>query len=425
MVRIFGTAQRVCILPSKLDLSADRSSMKGAIEALASLPTLSDDIVVLMNDMLSAAAPALDNPFGALCTIFLIALAKSFKKQSETADEVNIGVWVYALEEAFHELSQYANHRPTMVPTLGALDGFVQKLHSTGDISKAAKAADQGPGTATNTGAQLLCAFFAGLVGPLNGKSEQSSDPDKRSEAGEKEREQVQSGQDTGAEIKCPSTDARAAREQEIDRDSESPCEGGREREARRLSRANNRSGTPAEDDKEGCARGLLAEPVDQTLREENSLAQPFEELEKVATSMEERHIEAMDAADNSPGSASPTKEIAKPPGLITSLGAALGLTSRKVLPTEGAGQPPVSTEEGQVTEASRDAIVDALQINHSDFDAAMEGIRSRERVPLPTRQMDETTLLDIVRQQVEKLGISSEEVATEKDVDEDEYELV
>jgi hypothetical protein len=400
--------------------------MKGAIEALASLPTLSDDIVVLMNDMLSAAALALDNPFGALCTIFLIALTKSFRKQSETADEVNIGVWVYALEEAFQELSQYANHRPAMVPTLGALDGFVQKLHSTGDISKAAKAADQGPGTATNTGAQLLCAFFAGLAGPLNGKSEQSSDPDKHSEAREKEREQVQSGQDTGAEIKCPSTDARAAREQEIERDSERHCEGRREREARRLSRVNNRSDTPAENDKEGCAReGLLAEAVGQTLREETSLAQPFEELEKVATSMEERHIEAMDTADNSPGSASPTKEIAKPPGLITSLGAALGLTSRKVLPTEGAGQRPVSTEEGQVTEASRDAIVDALQINHSDFDAAMEGIRSREKVPLPTRQMDETTLLDMVRQQIETLGISSEEAATEKEVDEDEYELV
>ena len=395
--------------------------MKGAIEALASLPALSDDIVVLMNDMLSVAAPALDNPFGALCTIFLITLTKSFRKQSETADEVNIGVWVYALEEAFQELSQYANHRPAMVPTLGALDGFVQKLHSTGDISKAAKAADQSPGTATNTGAQLLCAFFAGLAGPLNGKLEQSSDPDKQSEAKEKEREQGQSGQDMEAETKCSPADTRAAREQEIEGDSEHLCEGRRERETRKLNRVNNRSGTPAEDDKEGCAReGPLAEVVDQTLQE-NSLAQPSEELEEVATS-----IEAMDAANNSSGSASPNKEIAKPPGLITSLGAALGLTSRKVLPTEDTAQPLVSTEEGQVTEASRDAIVDALQINHSDFDAAMEGIRSRERVPLPTRQMDETTLLDMVRQQIETLGISSkEEAAAEKDVDEDEYELV
>src|SRR5947209_18690480 len=130
-----------------------------------------------MNDMLSAVAPALDNPFGALCTIFLIALTKSFRKQSETADEVNIGVWVYACEEAFQELSQYANHRPAMVPTLDALGGFVQKLHSTGDISKAAKVAGQSPSTATNIGAQLLCAFFAGLAGPLNGKPEQGSDP--------------------------------------------------------------------------------------------------------------------------------------------------------------------------------------------------------------------------------------------------------
>jgi hypothetical protein len=404
-------------------------TIKGAIEALAALPALPDDIVLLMNDMLSTAAPALDNPFGALCTIFLIALTQSFRKQSETADEVNIGVWVYGLEEAFQELSQYANHRPAMAPTLDALDGFIQKLHSTGDISKAAKAADQSPGTATNTGAQLLCAFFAGLAGPVNGKPEQSSDLEKQSEAREEDREQVQSGQDTEAETKQLSTDARAVREQEIKRDSERLYEEDRrERVAEESNRVSNRSDTTVEGDKEGGTReGLQAEEGGQTLREENLLAQPSEESEKAATPAEEKHIEAMDAANNSTGSASPTnKETAKPPGLIASLGAALGLASREVLPKEDAAQPPVSSEEYQVTEASRDAIVDALQINHSDFDAAMEGIRSREKVPLPTRQMDKTTLLDMVRQQIETLGISSkEEAAAEEDVDEDEYELV
>lgn len=386
---------------------------------MAALPALPDDIVILMNDMLSAAAPALDNPFGALCTIFLVALTQSFRKQSETADEVNIGVWVYALEEAFQELSQYANHRPAMAPTLDALDGFMQKLHSTGDISKAAKAADQSPGTAANTGAQLLCAFFAGLAGPVNGKLEQSSDLEKQPEAREKDREQVQSGQDTEAENKRLSADARAAREQEIERDSERPYEEDRrEREAEKSNRVSDRSGATVEDGKEGGAReGLQAEEGDQICREENLLAQSSEELEKAATSAEEKHIEAMDAAN---------KETAKPPGLITSLGAAPGLASREVLPKEDAAQPPASSEEYQVTEASRDTIVDALQINHSDFDAAMEGIRSRERVPLPTRQMDKTTLLDMVRQQIGTLGISSkEEAAAEKDVDEDEYELV
>jgi hypothetical protein len=403
-------------------------TIKGAIEALAALPALSDDIVVLMNDMLSVAAPALDNPFGALCTIFLIALTQSFRKQSETADEVNIGVWVYALEEAFRELSRYANHRPAMAPTLDALDRFVQKLHSTGDISKAAKAADQSPGTATNTGAQLLCAFFAGLTGPVNGEPEQSSDLEKQLETREKEREQVQPGQNTEAEANRLSTDARAAREQEIERDPERLYEEDRrEREADKSNRVSNRSGTTVEDDKEGGAReGLQAEVVDQTLREENSLAQPSEELEKVETSAEEKYM-AMDAANNSTGSANPiNEETAKPQGLIASLGAALGLASREVLPKEDAAQPPVSSEEYQVTEASRDAIVDALQINHSDFSAAMEGIQSRERIPHPTRQMDKTTLLDMVRQQIETLGISSkEEAAAEKDVDEDEYELI
>ena len=382
-----------------------------------------------MNDMLSAAAPALDNPFGALCTIFLIALTHSFRKQSETADEVNIGVWVYALEEAFQELSQYANHRPAMAPTLDALDVFIQKLHSTGDVSKAAKAANQSPGTATNIGAQLLCAFLAGLAGPVNGKAEQNSDPEKQSEAREKGQEQVQSGQDTEAEIKRLSIDARATHEQEIERDLERLYEEDRrEREVEKSNRMSNRSGTTVGDDKEGGAReGLQAEEGDQTLREENLLAQPSKELEKAATFAEEKHTEAIDAANNSTESASPiNKENAKPPGLIASLGAALGLASREVLPKEDVTQPPVSSEEYQVAEASRDTIVDALQINHSDFDTAMEGIRSRERVPLPTRQTDKTTLLDMVRQQIETLGISSkEEAVAEKDFDEDEYELV
>jgi hypothetical protein len=263
----------------------------------------------------------------------------------------------------------------------------------------------------------------------MNGKPEQSSDLEKQSEARKKEREQAQSSQDTEAETKLSSTDARAAREQEIERDSGRLYEEDRrERDAGNSNRVSSTSGTNVEDDKEdGAKEGLRAEVVDQTLQEENSLTQPFEELEKVATSAEEKHIEAMDAAKNSPRSTSPiNKETAKPPGLVASLGAALGLATKEVSPKEDAAQPPVSTEEGQMTEASRDAIVDALQINHSDFDAAMEGIRSRERVPLPTRQMDETTLLDMVRQQIETLGISSkEEAAAEKDVDEDEYELV
>jgi hypothetical protein len=339
-------------------------------------------MVIVMNDMLSAIAPALNNPFGALVTIFFIALTQSFRTQSETADEVNLGVWVYALEDAFQELSQYANHRPAMASMLEVFDTFLQTLHSTGDLSKAAKAAEQSPKTANDLGARLLCAFFAGLTGHLNGNPEQGSDLEKKHEA-EEERGQEQAAKEAKVEADRSSSDARAG--------EDSP-----------------------------------ALVLQHSLQEEESPVQTSEKLGQPAMSADEKHLVASEEASASPGPPEPpTKEPEIGTEVLASLSAALGLTSREATPKEEPVQT-VPTEEGQVTEASPDTIVDALQIEHSDFDAAMEGIRSRERVPLPTRQMEETTLLDMVRQQVEMLSVSSkEEAATERDADEEEYEFV
>ena len=367
MARTSGTVQEVCILPRSCSRTRLTSyCVTGATKALATLPSLSDDLVILMNDMLSATAPNLDNPFGALCAIFLTALTQSFQAQSETADEVNIGVWVYALEQASLILSEHARHRPAMACTLSALQRFVTKLHSTGDVLKAVKAAESSDGVDTDVGAQLLCAFFAGLAGPVNGKIEESSLVAKSEEA----------------------------------------------------------SGSTAAQDSVGL--GLRAEVLDQRLQEESSPIETSENPEQGQTSAEEKQKETPEEGAVSPGVPGPaTKVLASGPGLISSLGAALGLTSKETSQKEEAVQPAI-TDEGQVSEASREAIVDALQIKQSDFDAAMDGIRSREPIPLPSRQMPQTTLLDMVRQQIETLGVSpNKEAAVDKDADEEEYELI
>ena len=322
--------------------------------------------------MLSAIARALDNPFGALCTIFLGALTQSFKAQSETADEVNVGVWIYALEQACLVLSQHARHRPVMFCTFGVVDTYLITLHSTGDMSKAAKAAEAREDTKNDLGARLMCAFFAGLVGPINGKAEQGSDVDEAIETVKEQREEGQS-------------------------DRVGPDSAG---------------------------EGLQAEVVDETLQEERPVGPTSEMQEPVQTSSEEKNVGASEAAVSTDLPESSTKESAGRGGLVASLGAALGLTSKEETSKQESAQP-APTDEGQVSEASRDAIVDALQIKQSDFDAAMEGIRSREPIPLPTRQVEETTLLDMVRQQIETLGISSKDESAAKDADEEEYELV
>lgn len=358
--------------------------MTGAIDALASLQALSDDVVVLMNDILSAVAPALDNPFGAVVTIFFIALTQSFQRQSETAEEVNVGVWIYALEDAYAELSEYANHRPAMASTLEAFDTFLQVLHSTGDVPKAAKAAEQSSDTATDLGARLLCAFFAGLTRPVKGKLVQDPVAEEKRKDGE-DLEPDQGAREVEAEAESPS-DAKAA-------------------------------------------KGLQAEVPDQSLQHEaDSPVERSNEPEAPATSAGDKHVtttEEVSAAPPSP--ASPSQEPAGRTGVMTSLGAALDLRRKDGMPKEEeAAAQPAPTDTSQVTEASRDTRVNALETQQSDFDAAIEGIRSRERVPLPTRPTEETTLLDMVRQQIETLGASSkEEAVVERDADEEEYEFV
>jgi hypothetical protein len=348
-------------------------------------------------------------------------------------------MWIYALEDAFQELSQSANHRPAMAPMLGALHTFVQTMHSTGDLSKAAKAAQQNPDTATDLAAQLLCAFFAGLAGRVSGDREQGSDMEKQAGAREK-RQEGQPGKGVGVEAES-SSDATAG-------------------------------------------EGLQAEVLDQSLQEEESPIYTTEKMDQPTTSADEKHLahvimgphiianqdspvahpvrmpefmepwvtdityggpmvengamqrphaatggnQASATAAVSLGSQEPsTKEPASPTGVIAPFGAALGLTSKEAKPKEeAAAAQPAPTQEGQVSETSRDAIVDEPHTKHSEFDGTMEGIRSRDRVPLPARQMKETSLLDMVQQQIETLGMSSKEgAAAKKDTDEEEYELV
>lgn len=337
-----------------------------------------------MNDMLSAVAPALDNPFGAVVTIFFIALTQSFRRQSETADEANVGVWVYALEDAYAELSEYANNRPAMASALEAFDTFLQTLHSTGDVSKAAKTAEQSDNTATDLGARLLCAFFSGLMGPANGKLMQDAVLEEKRKAGEEQQEHDLGGRHVEAEVES-SSDAKAT-------------------------------------------EGLLAEIPDQILQEEgDSPPKPSEKPEQPAISTDEKHLTntaTETASARSPES--PSKEPASRPGVMASLAAALVLSRNQETAKEEAVAQPARTDKIQVTEASHDAIVDAFQIQPSDSNAAIESIRSRERVPLPMRQMEETTLVDMVRQQIKTLDASSnEEALVERDADEDEYEFV
>jgi hypothetical protein len=172
----------------------------------------------------------------------------------------------------------------------------------------------------------------------------------------------------------------------------------------------------------------MQADVPDQGLQEGYTLVENSQEPEQSTVSADDWHLTNTDEVSLSPPfPESPSKEPASRPGLIATLGATLGLARKEGAPKEKAATAqPAPIGKSQVTEASRDATVDALQIERSDFNAATEGIRGRERVPLPTRQMEETTLLDMVRQQIETLSTSPKgEAVVERDADGVEYEFV
>ena len=71
---------------------------------------------------------------------------------------------------------------------------------------------------------------------------------------------------------------------------------------------------------------------------------------------------------------------------------------------------PEKAPTPAEQAEEHKESIVDALQIKEADFNAAIESIRQRELVPRPTRQLDDSSLIDMVREQVKALGMTEED---------------
>jgi dihydroxyacetone kinase len=94
----------------------------------------------------------MDGTSGALYAIFFNALASGVRSQSPTssspAAEVNekmqVGIWARALESSMEALGKYTPAQPGDRTLVDALYPFVGTLSKSGDVHKAAEAADEG-----------------------------------------------------------------------------------------------------------------------------------------------------------------------------------------------------------------------------------------------------------------------------------------
>lgn len=103
------------------------------------------DAVVLLHRITGIVENTMDGTSGAIYAIFLNALEAGLRSQDPPSPEdVNVGIWARALESSMQSLSKYTPARPGDRTLVDALDPFIGTLARTGDVHKAATAAQEG-----------------------------------------------------------------------------------------------------------------------------------------------------------------------------------------------------------------------------------------------------------------------------------------
>ncbi|KHJ32405.1 putative dihydroxyacetone kinase [Erysiphe necator] len=137
-----------------------------ALLNLLSSTTLSGDIVLDLNKIISVIEKSLDGTSGALYTIFLSSLACNLRDQSTNAGiEITPKIWAFALRISCKDLGNYTPARPGDRTLVDALYPFVETLAETGDLLKAAIAARKGAEETKGLKARLGRTVYVGGSG--------------------------------------------------------------------------------------------------------------------------------------------------------------------------------------------------------------------------------------------------------------------
>ena len=117
---------------------------RGAEGILEQLPKQEGekDAALYLDGIINVVEKTMDGTSGALYAIFLNALAAGLRNQSSST--AGAKVWAKALEHAIGSMGKYTPAKPGDRTLVDALQPFVETLRSSGDVSEAAKAADEG-----------------------------------------------------------------------------------------------------------------------------------------------------------------------------------------------------------------------------------------------------------------------------------------
>lgn len=104
------------------------------------------DAALWLDSIISVVENTMDGTSGALYAIFLNALAGGLRSQGSSSGSKNAdpSVWAKALKAAMESMSKYTPAKPGDRTLVDALTPFIDTLSSSGDVNKAAQAADEG-----------------------------------------------------------------------------------------------------------------------------------------------------------------------------------------------------------------------------------------------------------------------------------------
>ena len=117
---------------------------EGILDSLSSLES-EKDAALYLDKIVSTVENTMDGTSGALYAIFLNALAYGLRSQGDAgAKQADAEVWAKALGIAVQSMGKYTPAQPGDRTLVDALAPFVEQLSASGDVQKAAQAADQG-----------------------------------------------------------------------------------------------------------------------------------------------------------------------------------------------------------------------------------------------------------------------------------------
>jgi triose/dihydroxyacetone kinase / FAD-AMP lyase (cyclizing) len=103
------------------------------------------DAAIFLDGITGVVENTMDGTSGALYAIFLNSLAHGLRQQASSgAKNADPKVWAAALKVAMQSMGKYTPAKPGDRTLVDALAPFVDELEKTGDVQKAAKAADEG-----------------------------------------------------------------------------------------------------------------------------------------------------------------------------------------------------------------------------------------------------------------------------------------